>query len=651
MDLLALRHRSRGFYRRASGLVLMVVIAALMTIAAPASATSYGATAWGHNGSGQLGTGTYTNDYAAVAVSGVSGVTALSGGGGHSLALLGNQTVMAWGDNSYGQLGDGTTEYSDVPVAVSGLSSVTAISAGGASEFTDGHSLALLSNGTVMSWGANEYGQLGTGMIGFGTNSDVSVAVSGLTGVTAIGAGGYHSLALMGSGKVVAWGQNYHGQLGNGSIERSDTPLLVGGVSGVTAIAAGEFHSLALLSNGTVMAWGANEYGQLGDGTTTERRGAVAVSGLKEVTAIAAGGGHSLALLSNGTVMAWGGTTTESHLPVAVSGLKEVTAIAAGGGHSLALLGNGTVMAWGANEYGQLGNHSTTYSETPVPVDGLTAVVGIAAGWTHSLAFGTPGPPAPTVTSLSPNSGPQAGGTSVSIIGTNLTEATAVRFGTHSAASYTVNSNTSITAVAPAASGTVDVTVTIPAGTSSTSLADQFSYVPPVVTKLAPQKGPLTGGTVVKLTGTNFIGINGVKFGPTNATSFTVKSATLITAVSPSETAAGRFAVTVTTPGGTSAFSYADYFKYSPTVTGLSPNTGSKAGGTSVTISGAGFALGTSATIFRFGTTKATKVNCTSTTQCTAVAPAHAVGTVDVKAVVDTAASVKNAPADQFTYN
>jgi len=88
-----------------------------------------------------------------------------------------------------------------------------------------------------------------------------------------------------------------------------------------------------------------------------------------------------------------------------------------------------------------------------------------------------------------------------------------------------------------------------------------------------------------------------------------------------------------------------------PTITSLAPTNGPRAGGTSVTVEGRGFALGASATIFKFGSRKSTSVNCTSTTTCTVISPAGAVGTVDVKATVNKVSSVKNAPADQFTYN
>jgi hypothetical protein len=172
---------------------------------------------------------------------------------------------------------------------------------------------------------------------------------------------------------------------------------------------------------------------------------------------------------------------------------------------------------------------------------------------------------------------------------------------------------------------------------------------PPAITKISPKTGPVAGGTTVTITGTNLTGATAVTFGSTAATSFKVNSATSITAVSPAE-APGTVDVRVTTPGGTSAVSTADRFKFAPTITGLSPNTGSKAGGTSVTVSGTGFALGKTATVLKFGSTTATSVNCTSTTTCTAVSPAHEVGTVDVKATVNKVSSAK-VLADRFTYN
>jgi hypothetical protein len=200
----------------------------------------------------------------------------------------------------------------------------------------------------------------------------------------------------------------------------------------------------------------------------------------------------------------------------------------------------------------------------------------------------------------------------------------------------------------------VDVTVTTPEGASATSSADHFSYVPkgppPTVTKLSPASGPVAGGTPVTITGTNFSGVTAVKFGANATTSFTVNSATSLTAIAPAE-AAGKVDVTVTTPNGTSALSAKDHYSFTPTVTKVSPNAGAKAGGSKVTITGTGFALGSAATSFLFGSTKAASVNCTTTTECTVISPAHTAGKVDVKATVNKVSSPKNPPSDQFTYS
>src|SRR3989441_1077480 len=121
-------------------------------------------------------------------------------------------------------------------------------------------------------------------------------------------------------------------------------------------------------------------------------------------------------------------------------------------------------------------------------------------------------------------------------------------------------------APAPAGpAGPVDVTVATPAGTSATSGADQFTYVPPVaaptVTGVSPASGSTAGGTSVVITGTGFTGASAVKFGSVSATAFTPNSATQITATAPAG-AAGTVDITVATSGGTSAVTNADHFTY-----------------------------------------------------------------------------------------
>ncbi len=254
--------------------------------------------------------------------------------------------------------------------------------------------------------------------------------------------------------------------------------------------------------------------------------------------------------------------------------------------------------------------------------------------------------PPPTVTEVSPNKGPLAGGTSVTITGKHLNEATAVKFGSTAASSVTADSETSVTAVAPAGTGTVNVTVSTPGGTSGTGSADQFSYVPaPTVASVSPGAGPTAGGTSVTITGTNLSEATAVKFGSTAAVSVTADSATSITAVSPAGT--GVVDVSVSTSGGTSKMSAADEFSYValPTVTEVSPDKGPTAGGTSVTITGKHL---NEATAVKFGSTAASSVTADSETSVTAVAPA---GTGTVNVTVSTPGGTSGTgSADQFSY-
>jgi IPT/TIG domain len=181
----------------------------------------------------------------------------------------------------------------------------------------------------------------------------------------------------------------------------------------------------------------------------------------------------------------------------------------------------------------------------------------LAGGLVTSSSFTVSAGTFPIVSSVSPASG--IAGTSVTITGTNFTGATGVTFG-GVAASFTINSNTSITAAVPDGAGVVDVTVTTSVGTSEVAAADKFSYVP-VVTGVSPNSGNAGGGTSVTITGSNFNGVTAVMFGANSAAAFTVNSSASITAIAPA--GAGVVDVTVVNAGGVSAALGADHFAYS----------------------------------------------------------------------------------------
>ena len=182
-----------------------------------------------------------------------------------------------------------------------------------------------------------------------------------------------------------------------------------------------------------------------------------------------------------------------------------------------------------------------------------------------SSPYTAPLPPVPSVSGLNPASGPFSGATMVTVTGSGFTGADAVHFGSALASTFTIVSDTQITATSPTGTGTVDVTVTTPGGTSASSTADRFTYggaPAPAVTALSPTSGPAAGATAVTITGTGFTGATAVKFGASPATNVTAVSDTQITATSPAGT--GTVDVTVTTPGGTSAIGTADRFTYNP---------------------------------------------------------------------------------------
>jgi len=298
---------------------------------------------WGYNSEGMLGDGTYTERLTPGKMPYLTGVAikAISAGALHSLALLEDGTIQAWGSQDWYQLGNPTWADRVEPGAVLDLKGVKAISAGG------WHNLALLEDGTVRAWGNDSDGRLGDGTASL-SQYQPPVKVVDLERVTAVSAGGRHSLALLEDGTVWAWGSQSWFQLGNPIYADAPRPKKVLELDKVKAIAAGPWHSLALLEDGTLRGWGANHHGQFGGGNITESQ--------------------------------------QYQPPVRTLELEGVRSIAVGNDYSLALLNDGTVWAWGYNLYGQLGDGTTTNRNRPVKVLDLQGVKAIDAGGYHSMA-------------------------------------------------------------------------------------------------------------------------------------------------------------------------------------------------------------------------------------------------------------------------
>ena len=328
---------------------------------------------------------------------GAQAVTAAAGGGFHSLFLKSDGSLWGMGLSYYGELGDGIyyfapygTNRPETILGASGPTTITAVSAG------IFHSLFLKSDGSLWGMGYNEDGELGNGSI---VNTNVPVEIVGYDPafpvVTAVSARSHHSLFLKSDGSLWGMGFNDYGELGAIAPEGDSTnrpETIVPG--GVTAISAGGYHTLYIMSGGSLWGLGGDGYGQLGngrDGTYTNKPVEVLPNG---VAAISAGGGHSLFLKSNGSLWGMGDDThgqlgvsrlyrsfTNRPVQIVANGVK---AFAAGDEHSLLLMMDGSLWGMGSGEFGDLGGNQTNDVIIPKMIvpNGVTS---IACGGGFSL--------------------------------------------------------------------------------------------------------------------------------------------------------------------------------------------------------------------------------------------------------------------------
>jgi len=316
----------------------------------------------------------------------------IDAGEGHSCALISDGTVRCWGKNNYGQLGDGTNENREIPVQVKGLEGIQMLATGW------GHTCAISHDGAVWCWGYNQNGELGNGTT---IHSSLPVLVKGLSGpVKALSVGDDHSCIITETGDVQCWGYNRSGQLGDGTTLNRNSAVNVVGVSRASKLAAGWEHTCAIIYGSSVTCWGSNEYGQLGKATEEENMPLRIIldelghEAGRYVGAIAASGGHTCALLFDGDVWCWGnnrygqlgdGTTENRDTPVQILQLGGMRSLTAGGNHTCAIDENGQMLCWGWNHYGQLGVEDRSQQTVPVAVDWLPGdVVDMGLGWQHT---------------------------------------------------------------------------------------------------------------------------------------------------------------------------------------------------------------------------------------------------------------------------
>jgi alpha-tubulin suppressor-like RCC1 family protein len=365
---------------------------------------------WGRNSEGQLGSGSSRNycggwwpNCNKNPTKIMDDVVQFSAGAYHTCAVKTDGSLWCWGYNNWGQIGDGSFSYRNIPTLImsSGVSSVAA----GVE-----HTCAVKQDGALWCWGRNFEGQLGLDPSVTSFTTTPQQILPG--GVIRVVTGGYHTCAVMDNLTLWCWGANWEGQLGNDSWSSTYTPsqVMAGGFPlYVSSAAAGERHTCAVDTGGNLLCWGNNWFGQVGDGTTSHKNSPVLIaSGFLYVSA---GWRHTCAVKQDGSLWCWGrnmegqigdGNNPGSDdcstwdfgndcnkFPTYIA--SDVTAVSVGARHTCATKQNGSLWCWGDNNWGQLGNGTRVRKTTPYPVITPAGALSISVGRGYSCAIKTDG--------------------------------------------------------------------------------------------------------------------------------------------------------------------------------------------------------------------------------------------------------------------
>jgi alpha-tubulin suppressor-like RCC1 family protein len=256
------------------------------------------------------------------------------------------------------------------------------------------HSCAVVS-ARVLCWGANDRGQLGDGDL---EARGTPAPVVGDIDFTQVSTGTAHSCGVARGGAGYCWGTNDRGQLGDATVTARSAPVRVAGNETFRIMRAGQTHTCGLTTAGEVLCWGANDHGQVGDGSSSNRTTPTSVAGSLRFVSLSVGWNHSCAIAFDGTVYCWGanaagqlgtGSRNDARTPTAISapatgGTVRFTSMAAGGTHSCAVAETGDAYCWGRNLYGQLGIGGTADALVPTAVATTVRFASVTAGGVHS---------------------------------------------------------------------------------------------------------------------------------------------------------------------------------------------------------------------------------------------------------------------------
>ena len=356
---------------------------------------------WGIGTSGQIGDGNITTRSSPTQVVIYAENWSSSGkncNGYQNGAIKKDGTLWTWGLNNYGQLGDNTVTHRSSPVqTVAGGTNWSQV------EFGSNQSAGIKTDGTLWTWGYNGYGQLGDNTTLISKSSPVQTVSAGTTW-SLLAMGESHCMAIKTDGTLWTWGKNSNGQLGDTTlIHRSSPVQTLLHARDWSAFSFGIDNMAAVKTNGTLWTWGSNFNGTLGDNTTTPKSSPVqTIAGGTNWSSVANAGNRIAAIKKDGTLWAWGrnssggigdNTTTDKSSPIQTIAFgTNWSKVSCGYFHTAAIKTDGTLWIWGENTVGQLGNNTTTNRSSPVQTITFgTNWSQVSCGESHTAAIKTDG--------------------------------------------------------------------------------------------------------------------------------------------------------------------------------------------------------------------------------------------------------------------
>lgn len=317
----------------------------------------------------------------------------ISAGNRHTIAIKSDGTLWAWGKNESGELGNGSNISSNIPIQIGFENNWSKVSAGSSYNYNKGFSIAIKNDGTLWAWGENSHGELGDGTT---VNKNIPIQIGSDNNWIKISS--YtHTLAIKSNGTLWSWGAAYGIVSGLGEIISAQiNPTQQGTNSNWSEVSAGNLFSICKKTDGTIWAKGFNGYGQLGLSNNIGQNNFIQIGNSSDWKNIRTGDSFTLAIKNDGTLWAWGdnnygqlgnGTNSNTNYPTQINNQTDWKDIYCGGVFSFSIKNDGTLWGWGYNYAGNLGDGTNISKNYPIQIGSNSNWKYITASKEHTLGF------------------------------------------------------------------------------------------------------------------------------------------------------------------------------------------------------------------------------------------------------------------------